>query len=111
MTQPQKIDYIIEKTAEYFGLSVVELTKARGGGRTSAHRKKMYLSLILYNNTETTMKEISERVGYYDKNTISRKLKYIKEELDPAYDGYAKTKMIYKELLEHLNLKSYEEQS
>ena len=103
MTQPEKIEYIINRGCEYFGLKRDFLTESPGT-RNNIHRIKRYIALAIVNETETTMQDIALLLGFYDKNGVSISLKKINEELSDEFYGINKTKVVYNELLSYLNL-------
>jgi len=103
MTQPEKVNYIISKGCDYFGVKESVLVGSMGT-KSNLHRKKRYIALILYDEVEITLQEISERLGNFDKTSLSASIRRLREELSGEFYGSEKTKKIYNELLFYLNL-------
>ena len=103
MTQPERVEYIIDKGCEYFGLSRDALLNACGT-RNNKHRIKRYIALAIYTKTETPMEIIGLMLGFARTEGVSNALKKIKEELSDEFYGENRTKEVYKELLSYLNL-------
>ncbi len=103
MTQPEKVDYILAKSAEYFGVDKKEFSlKCTKGDKLWG--KKKYVSLVLDERTILSRQEISKLLGFSNGNNVSYWLKTTREELSDKFFGNDKSKMIYKELLSYLNL-------
>jgi len=103
MTHSERVDYIINKGCEYFGMEKSELISACGT-RNNKHRVKRYIALALYTKTETTMGTIGFMLGFGSNLGVSGALKKIKEELSDDFYGENRTKEVYNELLSYLNL-------
>ena len=101
MTKPEKIKYIIRKSAEYFGITTDELVHVIGT-KNNIHRMKRYVALIILNQTETSMAELASILNYSYGCNVSVALKKIREELSDEFYGVNKTKVVYNELLEYL---------
>lgn len=109
MTQPEKIEHIINKGCEFFGLTREELLEKNLGTRGNIHRMKRYICFVILNEMEVTMDEVAHVHGLYNnKDCVSSSMKKMKEELSDEFYGSDKTKRVYKELLTHLG---YEKQS
>jgi len=103
MTQPEKIEHILNGGCEYFGITREELTK-KTGSHSSIWNKKLYLVMVLYDYTVCNMTDIATYLGYSSHNTVSYHLKIKKEELSEKMYGSDKTKRVYFELLKYLEL-------
>ena len=103
MTQPQKMEYIIEKGCEYFGLSKEKLT-APNMGKSAIAGKKKYISLVLSEYTAYNVVEIASELSYKSPQNVYRNILNLKEELSEEFYGTDKTKRIYNELLNYLQL-------
>ena len=102
MTQPEKIDYIINKGCEYFGLTPDDLLR-KTGTRSNVHRMKRYIALIILDHTETTMAGVATTLGFWNKDSVSSAIKKIRDELSDEFYGMNKTKIVYNELLKYLD--------
>ena len=103
MTQPEKIDYILTKSADYFGVD----KKAFGLRCTKGDRlwgKKKYVALVLDDKTILSREEMAKLLGFPNGNNVSYWLKTTREELSDKFFGNDKSKMFYNELLNYLNL-------
>lgn len=107
LTQPQKVEYILTKGCEYFGLDKSLLKKkfSRGEGRWAMKR---YLIPVLYGHTISSEEDIANLLGYKNKSNVAYHIKKMKEELSDETYGSDKTKAIYKEFLAYLNMKEDE---
>ena len=107
LTQPQKIEFILNKGCEYFGLDreVISQNNIRG---KSQWEKKRYFAPILYEHTAATLNEIATLLGFKDHSSVIYHMKKINEELSDAVYGSKKTRVIYKELLAYINLEENE---
>jgi len=103
MTQPEKVEYIMNKGCEYFGFKR-DILNESVGTRDNIHKMKRYIALAIINKTEITMGEIASLLGYFSKDNVSVAIKKIKEELSDEFYGINKTKEIYNEFISYLNL-------
>jgi hypothetical protein len=103
MTQPEKVEYILSKSAEYFGVDKKEFAD-NCSNKSKLWGKKRYVSVILDEHTALSRKDISELMGYKDASNISYLIKTAKENLSGELYGSPKANMIYNELLTYLNL-------
>ena len=103
MTQPEKIEHILNGGCEYFGFKRDDLIKEHDKG-DKVWRPKTYLVIFLHKFTILNNTEISKLLGYKHGTAVSYHLKRMKEELSEDMYGCAKTKMIYNELLKYLKL-------
>ena len=103
MTQPEKVDYILTKSAEYFGVDKKDFgTSCSKGDRLWG--KKKYVALILDDKTLLSREEMSKLMGFTCGNNVSYWLKTTRAELSDEFYGNDKSKMFYNELLSYLNL-------
>jgi len=103
MTQPEKIDYILSRSAEYFGVDKNQFhLKCTKGDRLWG--KKKYVALVLDDNTILSRQEMSKLLGFTNGNNVSYWLKTTREELSDKFYRNDKSKMFYNELLTYLNL-------
>ena len=103
MTQPEKVDYILDNSCGFFGIKRGDLT-INTGSRSKIWFKKRFIVAVLDEYTACIQEEIAVLVGYRDRTNVSTHLKKIKEELSGELYGCEKTKRIYNELLSYLNL-------
>lgn len=103
MTQPQKIQHIITKSAEYFGIEGVEFTTSFMN-KGDLFNKKPYVVYILSQHTACTQREISKLMGYADHSNVSYVIRNMKDALSGESYGNEKTKMIYNELIKYIDL-------
>jgi len=103
MTQPEKIEYILSKCCEYFGISRDKLDEPHYSSSKLAEKKRLIIG-VLKDNTILSYREIMALTGYKTHANVLYHYKLLQNELsDDAY-GYDKTKRIYKELLNYLKL-------
>lgn len=107
MTQPEKIDHIISKGCEYFGISKDELIipnkpGCKGHNKLSIPRRIM--GYLLSENTILTDEDIGLRLGFRVASTMCKVRKSIRDEISDSAYGYDKTKKIYKELITYIGL-------
>lgn len=103
MTQPQKVDYILTKSAEYFGVDKKDF-EVNGKNNSRIWNKKKYVALIIHDNTTCNNEEMANLLGYSGASNISYLLRTAKDEISDKSYGNLKAKMIYNELLSYLNL-------
>ncbi len=103
MTQPEKINMIIDGCCKYFGVERSELEK-KTGSRSSIWNKKRFMIILLNDYTSCTVKEMADYLGYNQRQGIYYHIEQMRQELGNDMFGYDKTKMVYKELLSYLNL-------
>jgi chromosomal replication initiation ATPase DnaA len=108
MTQPEKIDYILQKSCDYFGIDRDKVQSRVGKGRSPLWPKKRFIAYVLYKHTASTIPEIVSLLGYSQYTTVFRNIKGIEEELSEEFYGNEKVKSVYKELLSYLKLNGYE---
>lgn len=108
MTQPQKVEYILNKGCEFLGLTREELTDGGRGFRAPKWSKKRYFIPILTNYTILTPTEIGEVLGYYDVAALRSARERINTDLSEEFYGSEKIKLVYKELLTYLKLNNHE---
>jgi len=103
MTQPEKVEYIIDSSCTFFGIMRSELT-ANVGSRSKIWFKKRFIGAVLDDYTACTQAEIAKLLGYKERSNVSTHLRNIKEELSTELYGSEKIKRVYNELLSYLNL-------
>ena len=103
MTQPERVEYIIDKGCEYFGVDKKDLISPNRG-RSAMGGKKRYLSMVLSEYTVLNVPEITELLSYSSPQNVYRNILGLKQELSEELYGCEKTKRIYNELLSYLNL-------
>ena len=103
MTQPEKVEHILNGCCEYLGLKREDLQR-NNGSRSTLWYKKRYMLVLLKDKTVLSTKEIQSLLGYKQQNTVIFHYKNIKDELSDKVYGSQKTKMIYNELLNYLKL-------
>lgn len=103
MTQPEKLEHILNGASAYFGIPREDWTK-KSGSRSNTWRKKRYLIPLLYDYTDSTWFDIMRLLGYNQHGTIKFHYDNLKEEISGEFYSSPKTKMVYKELLEYLKL-------
>lgn len=103
MTHQDKVDYILSKSFEYFGITP---TKGQSvfAGRTPNWNKKRYIAKVLLDNTVLTQQEIADALGYSQHSSIIYHAKTLANELSPDVYGEEKTKRIYSDYISYLNL-------
>jgi hypothetical protein len=107
MTQPEKIEHILNKGCDYLGIDRNNLTR-KSGSRDKDWYKKRFLVPLLFDYTALSYRDIAGFLGYSNHSTPIHHYKIFKEEISGELYGSQKTKMIYTELLSYLNLKYYE---
>ena len=103
MTQPEKVEHIINGCCEYFGLKREDLQK-NIGSRSVFWYKKRYMVVLLMDKTVLNAREIQSLLGYKERSTVVFHYENVKDELSDKVYGSQKTKMIYNELLNYLKL-------
>ena len=103
MTQPEKIEHILNGGCEYFGVIREQLIENRGP-KSKIWHKKIYLVMLLREYTICNNAEIADCVGYKRPENVLYHIRKMKDELSEDVYGSNKTKMIYSELLKHLEL-------
>ena len=105
MTHKEKMEYIINGSLEYLGLSKDYITVSRRISKRYSMNKR-YIVPILYDYTRASMYEVAEALGYQRHSNALYHYSVLKNELSDDVYGYNKTKMIYRELLEYLGIDS-----
>lgn len=106
LTQPEKIEYILSRGCEYFGINRKDLNKKIVGnnGKSSLNRARKLFFPILREATSITDKEIGALLGYSTQN-----MHYLKrrstEDLSENFYGDASLRNTYQELREYINIK------
>ena len=103
MTQPEKVEHILNGCCDYFGLKREDL-QAENGSRSHIWNKKRYILSILMDKTALSINEIKSLLGYKQYGTVVFHYNNIKDGLSEESYGNDKTKMIYNELLTFLKL-------
>ena len=103
MTQPEKIERIISKGCEYFGVAKAELY-LKPGTRSSIWDKKRYMVLILNRYTACDYHDIAKHMGYASQHNVRYHIKAMESLISDDIYGSDKEKRVYKELLEYLDL-------
>lgn len=106
MTQPELVDYILKRGAEFLGIDLSVVTKPHT--RTPQWVCKRYLIVLLKDYTILNDEEIAKALKYRQHGTITHHYKVMKEELSEKMYGQQKTKIIYNQLINYLKLESYE---
>jgi len=107
LTQPEKIEYILSKGCEYFGIQRADLSKPnQPGSHSTIWEKKKMLIPVLYQNTISNYKDIARCLGYRTTANVTHHSNTLKDELSNETYGSDKTKLIYKELLAYINLEA-----
>jgi chromosomal replication initiation ATPase DnaA len=106
MTQPEKVEYILNRGCAYLGLDKDKLDY-RGGNKSKDWHKKRFLIVLLLDNTNSSLREVAAYVGYKSHQNIMYHYKNMKQELSSELYGSDKIKSIYNELLSYLNLTNY----
>jgi len=103
MTQPDQIEGILIKTAEYFGIPR-ELLNKNYGNRSGIWKYKRYLIVILMDNFDMTFTQIGKLLNYKTPQNVSYSYHQLKNELSDDFFGYEKVKKTYKRLIEYIGL-------
>ena len=103
MTQPEKIEHILNGGCEYLGVKR-ELLEEKTGSRSKIWHKKAFLVMLLNEYTILSVDEIANHLGYKTHANVLYNIRKMKDELSEDVYGSKKTKMIYYELLKHLEL-------
>ena len=103
MTQPEKIDHILNGGCAFFGVPRDVMFKKESPKSKIWHKRK-YFTLLLDDNTSCSLRDIADILGYSQHGTVMYHLSKIRDELSSDFYGSKKTKMIYNELLSYLNL-------
>jgi chromosomal replication initiation ATPase DnaA len=103
MTDPEKVNYIIDKGCEYFGISRDQVS-APVLGKSKIWYKKRFLVVPLYDNTALSQQEIATLLGLKNHSTILYHYRELKEDISGELYGSNKTRKIYEELLAYLKL-------
>ena len=106
MTQPELIEYIINKGCEYLG---IKLPTPKGIGAPKPDwRRKRFLIVLLTDYTILSQQEIASLLGYKQHGTVSFHYKNMKDELSDTTYGRKKAKLVYDNLLNYLKLQNNE---
>ncbi len=103
MTQPEKVEYIMDKGCEFFGLTRQELV-TKDYRKSKMWYKKRFILGVLSDETALSLKEIAGCVGLKNHSTILYHKRCLDEELSEEVYGSQRTKTINKEFLSYLNL-------
>ena len=103
LTQPEKIDMIINGACDFFGITKEGLMEKRGT-RSKYWEYKRYFVPLLFDHTSATHTVITKLLNYVNHSNSSQCYARMKNELSDNIYGYDKTKKVYKELLTYLNL-------
>jgi chromosomal replication initiation ATPase DnaA len=103
MTQPEKIEYIIKGSCEFFGIARNKF-RCLTSSRSPIWHKKRHIIGVLHDYTAMSLREIAENLGYKEHTSILYHYKCLKRELSNEFYGYDKTKLVHKELLTYLKL-------
>ena len=108
MTQPEKVEYILDKGCEFLGLTRADLEPGGIGARSNKWSRKRLLIPVLFDQTILTITDVARTLGYYDTRAISNAHAIIQRDLSDEFYGSQKIKQVYKELLTYLKLNDYE---
>lgn len=103
MTQPEKVDFIMDKTCAFFGVSREEI-KIQGDKGASRFISRRFAIKTLRDNTMLTFKSIADLLGYKKQETALYHYNTFTDEISDNVFGSEKTKRIYKEYTDYLNL-------
>ena len=103
MTQPEKRDYILKKSSEYFGIALGESASSKAG-RKDGWSKKRFISLALTEHTAYSLREIASMLGYSQHGSIIYHTKTLSNDLSDEAYADDKVKRIYNEYMSYLNL-------
>lgn len=103
MTQPEKVDYILTRGCKYFGIAKADLVK-NIGAKSYLWDKKRVLAYILDKHTPANIKDIQKSLGYKSHATILFHISKMEDSLSDQVYGDDKIKMVYKELIQYLEL-------
>ena len=110
MTQPQKVEYILEKGCEFLGLTRADFISGTIGRKSDVWQKKRLLIPILNDNTLLTPTKIADVLGYRDVTAVIKARDLIMRDISGELYGSKKIKLVYDELLTYLNLNNHENQ-
>lgn len=110
MTQPQKVEYILNKGCEFLGLAKDDLISGAIGRRSDRWQLKRLLIPVLSEHTLLTPTGMAEVLGYGDVTSIIKARDIIMRDISGELYGSKKIKLVYGELLTYLNLNNHENQ-
>lgn len=110
MTQPQKVEYILNKGCEFLGLTRDDIIEGGVGYKSAKWQKKRYLIPVLQDYTILTPTEIGRALGYCDVASLAKAREVIVRDISGELYGSKKIKLVYDELLTYLNLNNHENQ-
>jgi len=110
MTQAEKIEYILDKSCEYFGMSRADLISRKFTKIERAIHSKFIIK-ALRDNTMLPTAQIASLLGYKSNANVLYHNEVISDEVSDECYGNAKIKRLYKEYLNHLNLNNYDKTS
>ena len=102
LTQPQKIDAIIDGSCAYFGIKKEKLIGSYGT-RNNIHKYRRYIAFVLSERVELPMADIAQVLGFWDKNRVSLALTRMRDELSTEFFSLKKTKEVYGDLVKYLD--------
>jgi len=107
MTNPEKVDYILDGICTYFGVEKKAMCN-KNYSRSHIFDKKRYAMVILYDYTACSFGDIKRLLGYHAATVILYHYKNLKQELSGELYGSEKVKRTYNDLLTYLKLKDNE---
>lgn len=108
MTQPEKVEYILNKGCEFLGLTREDVLEGGVGYKSAKWQKKRYLIPVLSDYTILTPTEISQILGYCDVASLLKAKEVITKDISGELYGSKKIKLVYDELLTYLKLNNHE---
>jgi chromosomal replication initiation ATPase DnaA len=102
MTQPDRVERILNSACTYFGLTREDLAKKRKKSPVQHHTR--LLIPILYEQTNLNFKEIGAILGCQSHSNVIHHYRNVMEELSGDIPGYKKTIQTYNELTKFIDL-------
>jgi hypothetical protein len=100
----QKVDAILTKTSEYYGVPKESILKGIKGKQSGIWQWKRHLVVILFEHTDLDISEIQHLLGYQQYNSVNNILHVFADELSDESYGCQKTKKNHEELVKYLGL-------
>jgi hypothetical protein len=100
----EKIDYILSKASEYYGVPKEKLTSYNKGKKGGIWRWKRNIAFVLFNYTDLAIEEIKTVLGYQSYNTVNYHIKEMTDNISDKVYGEKRTKRGYDELVKFIGL-------
>lgn len=100
----EKIDHIINGVCSFYDIPRDFVSKFGVGNNADLWDCRKYLTVLLYERTGLTFKNIAPLLGFKTHANVIHHYKTLKNQLSKEYYGDEKSKQTYNDLLKHLML-------